>query len=278
MLRTVYLFFLVHCLVPSTVLGFSVTVVPEEITQGDAFMIEVTSQSDIKPDGTIGKKQLSFHRVSPGKFIALSSTGMEQPSKTYVIDIKQGEESQSTQIQVGKRKSRKINLTLPKDKVVLSPKNEKRANYESALLRRNWSRRSEKMWQGNFFPPLDTEVSTEFGIIRIINGHKRSRHKGVDFKGKSGIPVKAINGGTVSVTDDQFFGGKTVMIDHGEGIFSVYMHLKMINVEEGQHVNRSDTIGLVGSTGRSTGPHLHLTVKWDGYTVDPLSLFNLPIE
>ncbi len=278
MIKKLNLFFFLQFVFPAYVFGFSVLVLPEKIAQGDAFMISVTSPSDINPDGKIGKKELSFHRISPGKFIALSSTGIEQSSNIYTIDVRQGKESKITEIKVHERKSKEINLTLPEDKVVLSPKNEKRANYESSLLRKKWSKKSKRMWQGNFSPPLDTEVSTEFGIIRIINGHKRSRHKGVDFKGKSGTPVMAINSGIVSVTDDQFFGGKTVMINHGEGIFSVYMHMKMILVEEGQHVNRSDTIGLVGSTGRSTGPHLHLTVKWDGLTVDPLSLFSLPIE
>lgn len=278
MIKKFIVFFFLQFVFPVYVFGFTVSVLPEHITQGDAFLISVTSTNDIEPDGKIGKKQIYFHRISHGKFIALSSTGIEQSPKIYAIDVKQGNESKITEIKVNARKSKEINLTLPEDKVVLSPQNEKRANYEISLLRNKWSKRSKMMWQGNFSPPLDTEVSTEFGIIRIINGHKRSRHKGVDFKGKSGTPVMAINSGIVSVTDDQFFGGKTVMIDHGEGIFSVYMHMKMILVEEDQYVRRSDTIGLVGSTGRSTGPHLHLTVKWNGLTVDPLSLFSLPIK
>jgi murein DD-endopeptidase MepM/ murein hydrolase activator NlpD len=111
-----------------------------------------------------------------------------------------------------------------------------------------------------------------------MNGHKRSVHGGIDFRGAEGTPVRSINSGTVVIADNEFFGGNTVVIDHGEGIFSVYMHLKEIFVKEGQFVNKSYIIGHVGSTGRATGPHLHISVKYGGMTVNPLSLFRSPLE
>ncbi len=263
---------------PLSSFSFDVSTSPEAVSQGDAFLVRITSVTNDIPVGTIGDKAIVFHRISDGNFIALSSTGIEQPPKTHTIKVMLGRSSVTKIVKVHPRKSRTINLTLPENKVTLSPQNEKRAEYESASLRSKWSKRSERMWKGKFSAPLGTDVSTEFGIMRIINGHKKSIHKGVDYKGKNGTPIKAINSGIVALTDDQFFGGKTVMVDHGEGIFSIYMHLSTITVEEGQHITKSDTVGLVGSTGRSSGPHLHLTVKWDGLTVDPLSLFRLPIE
>ena len=93
----------------------------------------------------------------------------------------------------------------------------------------------------------------------------------------SGLPIKAINSGKVVLADNQFFGGNTVMIDHGEGLFSIYMHLSKMLVKEKQFIDKSDIIGTVGSTGRATGPHLHLTVKWNGMTINPVSLFNLSL-
>lgn len=273
------IFFLtVLALYPLSVFGLDISVSPESPVQGDAFMISIQSDEDTLPSGKVGKKDILFHRISSGNFIAISSTGIEQPPDIYTVTIKQGTVSRNLEVKVGPRKSRTINLTLPPGKVTLTPQNEKRAEHERNVLKTKWSKHSERMWQGRFFAPLGTPVSTEFGIMRLINGHKKSIHKGVDYKGKDGTPIRAINAGIVSLTDDQFFGGKTVMVDHGEGIFSIYMHLSSITVEEGQRISRSDTVGLVGSSGRSTGPHLHLTVKWDGLTVDPVSLFNLPIE
>jgi murein DD-endopeptidase MepM/ murein hydrolase activator NlpD len=278
MIRRSLLFLLALILLPLTASAFDVSVSPENIQQGDAFLVRIQSDNGILPRGSMGTRDIFFHRISPGTFIAISSTGLEQAPGKYFLNINQGSVSKNISILVHSRKSRTITLSLPRSKVDLSPENEKRAQYEIAELREKWSYRSERMWKGRFSPPIDTHVTTGFGIIRIINGHKKSVHKGIDYKGKEGMPIKAINAGVVSLTDDQFFGGKTVMIDHGEGIFSIYMHLSTITVHEGQRVGKSDVVGLVGSTGRASGPHLHMTVKWSGMTIDPLSLFRLPIE
>lgn len=263
---------------PVAVAGFDISVLPETIRQGDAFLIKIQSNDNTIPVGMLDNTDIVFHRTSPGHFIALSFAGLEQHPETYIVQVQQNNSSKNITLRIKPRKSRTINLSLPRNKVTLTPENEERAENEIALLRAKWSNRSERMWKGRFTAPLDTPVSTEFGILRIINGHRKSIHKGIDYRGKEGTPIKAINAGIVSLTDDQFFGGKIVMVDHGEGIFSIYMHLSAISVYEGQHVNTSDTIGYVGSSGRSTGPHLHLTVKWNGLTIDPLSLFSLPLD
>ncbi|UCG78542.1 MAG: M23 family metallopeptidase [Nitrospirota bacterium] len=257
---------------------FELSYSPEHVVQGDVITLKVISDNNVIPEGKIGNRDIFFHKKAAGTFIGLMSTGLEQPPRPYTITVRQGDVEKSINVDVKKLNARTIELTLPKDRVTLSPKNEKRAEYEIAQLRKRWAKNSGRKWMGNFVPPLDTKVSTEFGVVRLINGHKRSIHRGVDFKGKRGDPIRSINGGVVSITDDQFFGGKTVMIDHGDGIYSIYMHLDTILVEEGTKVVNGETIGLVGSTGRATGPHLHMTVKWSGLTINPVSLFKVPVE
>ena len=120
-----------------------------------------------------------------------------------------------------------------------------------------------------FAPPADGRLSSRFGLRRIFNGQPRNPHSGLDFAAPSGAPVRAPAAGTVLDTGDYFFNGNTIFIDHGQGLISAYMHLSRISVRRGQTVAQGERIGSVGSTGRSTGPHLHWTVILNGTAVDP---------
>ncbi len=111
----------------------------------------------------------------------------------------------------------------------------------------------------------------------IMNEKKTSVHKGTDFRGETGTPVKSINSGTVILTGDLFFGGNTLIVDHGMGLYSVYMHLSKFNVSDGDRVSKEQVIGFVGSSGRATGPHLHMSVKLQGVSINPESLFKLEL-
>ena len=117
--------------------------------------------------------------------------------------------------------------------------------------------------------PVEGRISSEFGYRRILNGEPRARHSGLDIAANTGTPVAVPAPGTVAVTGDFFFNGKTVLIDHGGGLVTMYCHLSRIDVAEGHTVARGQVLGAVGSTGRSTGPHLHWTVSLRGVRVDP---------
>lgn len=116
-----------------------------------------------------------------------------------------------------------------------------------------------------------------FGAKRILNGQPRSPHAGADYSANQGTPVLAAADGEVKLAEEHFFSGNAIYLDHGDGLLTMYFHLHEIFVKPGQAVTRGAVIGTVGSTGRSTGPHLHFAVRWRGARVDPALLLQ-PVE
>ena len=134
---------------------------------------------------------------------------------------------------------------------------------------------SPRAWSAPFLRPRSSEVSSTFGTGRTFNGVVASRHLGVDFRGAVGAPVRAANAGVVALVDRFFLGGRVVYIDHGAGVVTGYLHLSKVLVSVGDRVARGQQIGLVGATGRVTGPHLHWNARYGALTVNPLDLVAL---
>jgi len=133
----------------------------------------------------------------------------------------------------------------------------------------------QREWSGRFVAPVTARVSDLFGTRRVFNGETKSVHEGLDYAVPSGTPVAAINAGTVILARPLYFEGNCVMLDHGQGLLSLYMHLSEFKVKEGQQVERGEILGLSGGTGRATGPHLHLAVRWQGIYVNPATLLKM---
>lgn len=120
-----------------------------------------------------------------------------------------------------------------------------------------------------FDKPVNGPLSSPFGLRRFFNGEERNPHSGLDFAANSGTPIKAPAAGKVILTGDYFFNGKTVFIDHGQGLISMFCHLSAIGVKVGDEIPRGSVVGKVGATGRATGPHLHWNVSLNDARVDP---------
>jgi murein DD-endopeptidase MepM/ murein hydrolase activator NlpD len=149
---------------------------------------------------------------------------------------------------------------------------EARITREAATLQRLMNGRTARAWEGPFMSPVPVKPSENFGMRSIFNGQPRQPHGGTDFSSPTGTPIRAPSAGRVVLADDLYFTGNTVVLDHGLGLFSLMAHLSKFSVTKGQSVGRGDTLGLVGATGRATGPHLHWAVRLNGARVDPLSL------
>jgi len=171
------------------------------------------------------------------------------------------------------------NIRLPRAKVELDEASLRRVKAETLAVNALWSAECRPPeWEGSFWMPVNNKIVGAFGQRSIINKKKRSPHTGVDIRGKTGSPVRASNSGTVVLAADHFFTGKSVYVDHGSCIFSMYFHLDQIRVEEGEQIEKGRILGSIGATGRATGPHLHWGVRINGARVNPLTLIELSRE
>ena len=140
---------------------------------------------------------------------------------------------------------------------------------------REVSRRSHlrrQLWRGPFVLPRSSRITSRFGTARVFNGEVQSRHLGTDFAGAIGAPVRAAGRGVVALVADFYLAGRAIYLDHGAGVVTAYFHLSKAEVRQGQMVRAGQLIGLVGRSGRVTGPHLHWVARYGTISVDPLSL------
>ena len=126
-----------------------------------------------------------------------------------------------------------------------------------------------------FIKPMDSKITSSFGKARVYNGSLKGYHSGTDYRAKVGTPIVAVNDGKVVLVQKRFYSGGTVLIDHGEGIYTCYFHMSKFSVKKGDMVKRGEMLGLSGQSGRVTGPHLHFSARINGVQVDPLQLITL---
>jgi hypothetical protein len=151
------------------------------------------------------------------------------------------------------------------------------ATEQQAISRAYASGSRDPLWRDAFLRPTAGEESSPYGVRRTFNGQIASRHYGLDYEGKVGDPIIAANDGVVVLAGaDYFWTGNCVFVDHGNGLFTVYFHMSKLEVKTGERVKRGQLLGLIGATGRVTGPHLHFGVKLLGQYVSPNDLLKLP--
>jgi len=167
-------------------------------------------------------------------------------------------------------------IKVSKTKVSLNKTASKRAKKEYKEAYKIYKTNTkELLWQKDFILPLQSKITSSFGTKRVYNNKLKSYHSGVDFKAKENTPIRASNSGKVVISQNRFYAGNSIVIDHGHGIYTGYYHLNTLNKKTGDSIKRGEILGLSGSTGRVTGPHLHFSAKVQGLTVDPLQLIQV---
>jgi murein DD-endopeptidase MepM/ murein hydrolase activator NlpD len=248
--------------------------------QGGVARLEVASEAGAgEPSATWQGKTLRFWREEAGgPWRALVGVDLEQrPGEARVV-VKTGRDGSCTAVlSVQPVAFPEERLQVPQRFVELSPRDQARAARETARLAAVFrSLTPERLWAGPFRIPLEgVRPSSSFGRRRILNGQPRSPHTGVDLGAPTGTPVHAMQRGRVVLDEDLFFSGRTVVLDHGLGLFSFYGHLSASQVAAGRVVDAGEVIGLVGATGRVTAPHLHWAVRLGDARVDGLDLVRL---
>jgi len=199
---------------------------------------------------------------------------------THLLIVEMDEKTVLKKLVLPRRKYKIQKINKMKQKYVSPPKEVE----ERIIKEREISRAAKKqigevdvaLFKNGFKKPIQGgRISSVFGSQRILNGVPKSPHNGIDIAAPRGTPVSSMASGKVLLSADNFYyAGNYILIDHGFGINSMYLHLSESLIKEGQLVKKGEVIGKVGTTGRSTGPHLHWGVQWFDKRVDPNSVFN----
>ena len=249
-----------------------VTVTPEVARPGDAVLVTVTGTTD-KPKGDAGGTALKFFATKRG-FQAVFAVRLDAKPDPIKVEI-DGAAAPAT-VKVKAVTFPEVNVIV-EDEMANPPKPERdRIDADNQAILDVVARPGEPQFVKPFLRPRG-RVSSTFGEWRTFNDGHRSQHLGLDFAARAGVKIAAINAGTVVLVRDGFLTGNSVVIAHGGGISSAYYHLSKSLVAEGDKVERGATIGLVGATGRTTGPHLHLSIRVPGGFVDPATFLRLKL-
>jgi murein DD-endopeptidase MepM/ murein hydrolase activator NlpD len=205
------------------------------------------------------------------RWVAVVGLALDTPAGPHELRVITGGETKTQRFSVSAKHYPEQRITL-KDagKVQLSAADEARADRDVAViqgLKRHW--RAAQDTDTGFLLPAEGRLAGRFGLRRFFNGEPRSPHAGLDVAVARGTPIKSSTHGSVLAVGDYFFNGKTIFVDHGNGLITMYCHLDRIDVQPGEAVAKGQRLGLSGNTGRATGPHLHWSVVLNGAMVDP---------
>ncbi|WP_243310065.1 M23 family metallopeptidase [Fundidesulfovibrio agrisoli] len=259
--------------------GLSVTA-PDEVAEGHPFLVDIRAAGAAKSVVVewLGKRaEISLVReggASRAQVLLGAGLGLAPGEHVVTVASDGGRDQVACAVRVAPGVFPEQRLTLPPKMVTPSKEDQARIKREQELVAQAVAVASPvRLWSLPLLRPVPGEVTSAFGLRRILNGQPRSSHSGLDLDGFKGEPVLAAGQGRVALVGDFYYNGKSVFLDHGNGVFSMYFHLSGIGVAEGQRVERGQEIGRVGATGRATGPHLHFGLKILGQNVDPTSLF-----
>jgi biotin carboxyl carrier protein len=277
--------------IPSSAASWSAHVQPKRLVNGGPVLFQIKAPQPLESlSGTWLGHEIPFsYDPATKSWFALAGVSLETPPGTYDLELagqtkpgKAGSEKISfmRDFSVTRAKYPKIAVKLSVEGKFTEPTPEQQKEIaEGVEVKKDFLNRvtPQREWSGQFSAPVQAAISDVFGSVRIFNGKSSSPHLGLDFRVPAGTPIQAMNDGTVLLARPLYFEGNFIVLDHGQGLLTLYLHLSEFKVKEGDHVKRGQVIGLSGGTGRATGPHLHAAVRWQGTYLDPERLIGLPL-
>lgn len=256
--------------------GTTLEVYFSSLAQGSAGLLHVTGENIAGAKSSFLDQLVDFYPIENDGFYGLVSVGMEQTARNYTLDVlvwyaDGTRQTISTKVDVTVGSFIKQVVNLPPDKSYLADPEIERNEF--AKLEAIFSTFTpERLWDSSGFqmPIPGGELTSPFGAFRNFNGNMDTRHTGWDIKATLGQPVMASASGTVAYTGLMDIRGNIVVVNHGMGVFSTYNHFSQTHVTRGQSITAGQVLGVVGNTGRTSGPHFHWEVVVNGNYVDPV--------
>src|ERR1700687_5566614 len=258
---------------------------PNELQQGSVAFITVDLER--VPHRVTGKwigKDLAFFKSdNPKIWYALAGADLETPPGTYdltVTAVMAGGRviHSSKRVDIGAANFRSGAGDVPEKFVEPDAASKKQIAADGVLKNRAFSHLiAAPQWSGDFVTPVKAKPTDSFGMTRLFNEERTSTHRGTDFPVNEGAPVVVSNSGTVVLAKELFYEGNCVIVDHGQRLFTIYMHLSKIEVKPGSKLGKGERLGVSGQTGRVTGPHLQMGFRWNGAYLDPTKLLGLTL-
>ncbi|MGH9515040.1 MAG: M23 family metallopeptidase [Terriglobales bacterium] len=258
---------------------------PHDLTNGSPVLFEIKASAKVREvyGSWMGHNVTFFRSISNKGWYALAAIPLTTKPGIYELRVTETRASGGTveltrYIRIRNAPYPKITVKVAKKFTEPSPDQLTAISADKSLKGKIFGTfTSDRLWAGEFVAPVSDPISDIFGTARVFNEQVLSRHQGLDFAAPPGTAVHAINNGVVILARPMFFEGNCVVIDHGQGLLSLYLHLSAFKVKEGDQVHTGDTIALSGGTGRATGPHLHLAVRWQGIYLSPAILLKLQL-
>ena len=253
----------------------SLELIPASVKPGDPVLLVVHGVEGV-PDGTVGSLSAEFYRHGDTAE-ALVGIPVEEEPGLLRVKVTAGALTLDGGLEVVPPEFPERKLTVA-SKFVKIPKAAKaRIKADQAAYQKAWATPFRpRAFGDNFEKPRDAVITAHFGDKRTLNGKKTTQHFGLDLDGSTGDEIRAANDGRVVMVRDCYTSGNTVLVEHGAGLITSYFHMSKFLVKPGQEVKRGELLGLVGKTGRVTGPHLHFGAHIGTLWVNPQALLALP--
>lgn len=253
----------------------SLELIPARVKPGDPVLLVVHGTEAI-PEGTVGSRPAEFYRHGDTAE-ALVGVPVEAEPGLVQVRITAGGASLTAPLELIPPEFPERKLTVASKFVKIPASAKKRIKADQVAFQKAWNTEFRpRAFTDNFGKPRDAEITAHFGDKRTLNEKKTTQHFGLDLDGRTGDEIRAANDGRVVMVRDCYTSGNTVLVEHGAGLITAYFHMSKFLVKAGQEVKRGDLLGLVGKTGRVTGPHLHFGAHIGTLWVNPQALLALP--